>query len=147
MSLVQINWQPNRKTLKEFSELWLFFFGMVLAPMAYFGAGPFRAVGSGNFRLAAILWCLAVVGRLVGWLRVEWMKPVFIGMTLIALPIGMAVSFLAMALIYFCVFTPVAVLFRLIGRDALHRTLDRQAKTYWEAYNPDRGMARYLRQF
>jgi hypothetical protein len=33
--------------------------------------------------------------------------------------------------IYFLVFTPVAIVMRLAGRDALHRRLDAQAKSYW----------------
>jgi hypothetical protein len=33
--------------------------------------------------------------------------------------------------IYFLVFTPVALIMRLAGRDALRRKLDTQAKSYW----------------
>src|SRR4051812_46883956 len=34
MSLVPINWRPDRKTLAEFSEFAMFFLGMVAAPLA-----------------------------------------------------------------------------------------------------------------
>ena len=61
--------------------------------------------------------------------------------------IGWAVSHLALGLIYYGIFTPVAWLFRAIGRDAMTRTFDRAAPTYWEAYNPNHGIERYLRQF
>ena len=50
-------------------------------------------------------------------------------------------------MLYFLVFTPIALAFRLIGRDALRRSADREAKTYWEPYRPDRGLDRYLRPF
>jgi hypothetical protein len=53
----------------------------------------------------------------------------------------------ALAVLYYLVFTPVAVAFRLMGRDALDRKFDPQAASYWEAHNPDRGAAGYLRQF
>lgn len=147
MSLVNVNWQPDRKILREFSEFWLIFVGMFLAPMAYLGWGPFRHLGGANATLAAVLWGLALAGRVLGWLKPEWLKPVFLGLTLLAFPIGLVVSNLALMMIYYLVFTPIALVFRLIGRDALHRKLDRQAKSYWEEYNPDRGRARYLRQF
>ncbi len=116
----------------------MFFLGMVFAPWAAY---------RGHMTLAVVLWCLAVVGRLVGAVRPQWMKPVFIGMTIVALPIGWVVSHAAMALIYYGVFTPVALFFRLIGRDALQRQFDRAATTYWEEHNPNHGMKRYLRQF
>jgi Saxitoxin biosynthesis operon protein SxtJ len=38
--------------------------------------------------------------------------------------------------IYFLVFTPVAVVMRLAGRDALRRKLDTQAKSYWIDRDP-----------
>lgn len=147
MSLVKVNWKPDEKLLKEFSEFWLIFVGMFLAPLAYFGAGPFRHLGGANAKLAAVLWGLALAGRIVGWLRPAWLKGLFVGLTVLALPIGWVVSNLTLMGIYYLVFTPVALVFRLIGRDALERKLDRQAKTYWEEYNPNRGVGRYLRQF
>jgi large-conductance mechanosensitive channel len=38
--------------------------------------------------------------------------------------------------IYFLVFTPVALIMRLAGRDALRRKLDTQAKSYWIDRDP-----------
>ena len=138
MALVPINWSPDRKLLAEFSEVAMFFFGMVFAPLALW---------RGNVRGAVIFWVLAVVCRVVGLVRPTWLKPVFVGMTLASWPIGWVASHLAFALLYYGVITPVAFLFRLIGRDALRRRFDRNAPTYWEPYNPDQGPERYLRQF
>lgn len=138
MSLAPINWQPDRKTLAEFSEAWLFFLGMVAAPLAYF---------RGHHGLAATFWVLAVLGRGLGLIRPAWMKPAFVGLSLATWPIGWVVSNLAMILIYFTVFAPIGLVFRLIGRDVLNRRFDRGASTYWELHNPDRGLNGYLRQF
>ncbi|HEV3163749.1 MAG TPA: SxtJ family membrane protein [Isosphaeraceae bacterium] len=138
MSLVPINWKPDRKLLAEFSEFWLFFVGMVFAPMAYFRGYP---------RLAMALWIVAVAVRLVGWLRPMWVKPFFLGLTLATWPMGWVFSHLALVGVYYIIFTPVALLFRLLGRDPLKRTFDREASSYWEPYNPSRGLDRYLRQF
>ena len=144
MALVEIQWKPDDKTLREFSEFWMFFLGMVAAPLAFLEIGWFAF---GGRPLAIALWLLAVGGRLVGAFRPAWLRPLFVGMSLVALPIGWTVSHLALAIVYFGVFTPVALVFRLMGRDALKRKLDRQAATYWEAYNPNQGRKRYLRQF
>jgi hypothetical protein len=133
-----INWQPDRKTLAEFSEAGMFFLGMVATPLAYFRGHP---------SIAATFWTLAVVGRLIGVFRPEWLKPVFLGLTLATWPIGWVVSRIALGLLYFLVFTPLALIFRLIGRDALQRSADPKAKTYWEPYRPNRGLDRYLRPF
>jgi hypothetical protein len=138
MSLVSINWRPDRKVLAEFSEFGMFFLGMVAAPLAYFRGHP---------TAAAALWVAAVAGRLVGLARPEWLRPAFVGLTVAAWPIGWVVSHVALALIYYAVITPIGLAFRLAGRDPLARAFDRAAGSYWEPYNPDRGVGRYLRQF
>jgi len=138
VSLVQLNWRPNRKLLAEFSEAWMFFIGMLAAPLALYRGHP---------TLALVLWGVAIAGRAIGFLRPEWMRPFYILLSVVAWPIGWTISHLAMALVFYGVFTPVGLFFRLIGRDPLKRSLDRTAATYWEAYRPDRQRARYLKQF
>ncbi len=136
--MLPIRWKADRKALGEFSEGGLFALGMVAAPLAYFRGRP---------SLAATFWALAVLTRAVGLARPEALRPAFVGMSLATWPIGWAVSKLALALLYGLVFTPIALVFRLAGRDALHRKLDRDASTYWEPYRPDRGVDRYLRTY
>lgn len=136
--MIPINWTPDRRILSEFSEAGMFALGMVAAPLAYFRGHP---------SLAAGFWLAAVALRLVGLVRPAWIRPVFLGLTLATWPIGWVVSKLALALLYFGVFTPIALAFRLAGRDALARQADPSAKTYWEPYRPNRGLERYLRPF
>src|SRR3954447_25336040 len=138
MSLVPINWHPDRKTLAEFSEFAMFFLGMVGAPLAHFRGRP---------TLAAGCWAAAVAIRLVGAWRPLRLRPVYLGLTLATWPIGWVVSHLLLALLYYGVVTPIGLAFRLAGRDPLARRFDRDAATYWEPYDPDRGVDRYLRQF
>lgn len=138
MALVEMNWKPDRKTLKEFSEIWLFFLGMIFA---------FLALRSGHTTVAYTLWIVAVAGRVIGMLRPEWLRYPFIGLMLLALPIGWVISHAALAIAYYLVLTPLGLIFRLMGRDAMQRTLDREATTYWEPHNPNQGLKRYLRQF
>ena len=71
----------------------------------------------------------------------------FLGLTLATWPIGWAVSSLTLALLYYVIFTPMGLTFKLIGRDAMKRHLDRAAPTYWEPYTPDHSPEAYLQQF
>jgi len=146
MSLVKIDWRPDRQTLKEFSQWWLFFVGMVAAPMAYF-----RGQEAGSWPIwesaAYGLWCLAVLGRLAGIFRPDWLRPVYVALMFVTFPIGWLVSHLALGILYYGVITPVGLVFRLLGRDPMTRRLDPKADTYWEPHRPDQGLARYLRQF
>ena len=134
-----MDWKPSERKLAGFSEAWLFFLGMIGAPWWAW---------RGYWVVAAVFWVLAVLVRGVGLWRPSYLKPLFVGMTLVSWPIGVVVSWSAMALFYFGVITPVAIVFRLIGRDALKRKFDRDATTYWEACRVDRGgTERYLKQF
>jgi hypothetical protein len=136
--MMPIHWNPDRKTLAEFSEAGMFALGMVAAPLAAY---------RGQTKVAVALWGVAMVGRLIGLVRPGWLRPAFLGLSLATWPIGWVVSRVTLGLLFVMVFTPVALVFRLVGRDALNRTIDREAETYWESYRPDRGLDRYLRPF
>lgn len=138
MSLIPIDWRPTSKTLAGFSEVAMFFLGMVAAPAAYLGGRP---------ALAASCWAAAVACRLAGVCRPALLRPVYLGLTLAGWPIGWGLSHLALVLVYYGVFTPIAFLLRLAGRDALTRRFDRRAASYWEPYDPDHGLDRYLKTF
>jgi hypothetical protein len=49
----------------------------------------------------------------------------------ISLFMGFFMTHLILALIYYLVFTPVALLMRALGRDPLRLKHDRNAKSYW----------------
>ncbi len=138
MALNTINWKPDSKQLSQFSEFGMFILGLLAAPLMIY---------QGHMQVATGLWLAAIALRLVGLAKPEWLHWPFVVLTVVTWPIGWVISHAALALIYYGVFTPMALVFRLIGRDALERKLDPQAASYWEAYNPDRGAARYLRQF
>jgi hypothetical protein len=134
----KLNLNPSDKTLREFAEFGTFIMGLIAAPWMLY---------RGNTTAAIVLWAAAVILRVLAFVSPRWVKWPFIALSVVTWPIGFVVSHLALAIIYYLVFTPVALVFRLMGRDALQRKLDPQANSYWEAYNPDRGRERYLRQF
>lgn len=138
MSLTPIDWRPTPTRLAQFSELAMFFLGMVAAPLSAMRGRP---------TLAASFWVAAVACRLLGAWRPTALKPVYLGLTLATWPIGWVLSHVALAVVYHGVMTPIALLLRLIGHDPMTRRFDRNAATYWEPYDPDRGLDQYLKQF
>ena len=69
------------------------------------------------------------------------------GMILITFPIGWLISHMVMALFYYGIITPIAVIFRITGRDPLRRKYDPQADTYWIPYKHKRSSKDYFHQF
>jgi hypothetical protein len=134
MKLVEINWQPDDKQLRQFALICL----VALPAIAWFwGASLFIICLVGGTGIA-----IAGLGLLVPRL----LKPVFVGFSLLAAPIGLVVGELAMLLIYFGVFLPFGICFKLIGRDALQLKLDRNCKSYWQPKKQPPSADSYYRQ-
>jgi hypothetical protein len=78
----------------------------------------------------ALLWIgglLAAVGSVVQLA----VKPLYYAWMSFAVVLGFVMTRVVLTVFYFVVLTPVGLFFKLIGRDALHRELDRDAPTYW----------------
>lgn len=78
-----------------------------------------------------LLWQIGVALAVVGTLLPALVKPLYYAWMTFALAIGYVMTRLLLTIFFFLVLTPVALVFRLIGRDALHRKLDRSAESYW----------------
>ncbi|MCS1406971.1 MAG: hypothetical protein M2R45_00127 [Verrucomicrobia subdivision 3 bacterium] len=135
MKLVELNWSPPTCQLRQFGCLCL-----VILPLLGW-------IWSGNPWVIA--WMFGIGGGLAvtGVLVPRALKPVFIGLTLIALPIGMVVSEVIMLLIYFGVFLPIGLCFKLVKRDALRRSFEKGGASYWEKKPAPKGAASYYRQW
>jgi hypothetical protein len=139
MSLVEINWTPSRKELRQFAGLWLPVFAAL--------AGALVVYRSGNWRAAAAVWVAGAIAGAVGLLRPQLFKPVFLGWMVAAYPIGWTVSTLVLLATYYLVFTPVALLMRLFRYDPLYRRIERARPTYWVEHDQPGDPATYFRQF
>ncbi len=133
-----IDFAPPKKTLREFAGLWLAFFG---------GIALYQGVWRGRPGLGAILGILALAIGTMGLIRPVLVRPIFVGWMVLAFPIGWTVSLLVLALVYYTVFTPIALVFRLIGRDALVLHRPSAAATYWRPHETPPNVRRYFRQF
>ena len=134
MKLVEINWSPTDRQLRQFGALAAVF----LPGLTWLWGGSRTTIG----------WLLALglAAAAVGWIRPRTLKPVFVGMTLAAIPIGVVVGELAMLAIYFAVFLPIGLVFRLMGRDNLRLKRERNATTYWLSKRQSAGVGSYYRQ-
>ena len=139
MSVVQINTNPTRRQLNQFGCIWLGF-------LALFGV--IASFKFHNPALARWLWIAAVVVPIVGWVVPAFMRLVYLAMSYVAWPIGFVVSHVVLAVVYYLVLTPVGLLTRLFGYDAMKRRFDREVESYWiERSSDGADPKRYFRQF
>ncbi len=137
MAMVEINWNPTRRELRQFGLLCLTIFGG-MAAYGYFHDGSVLAM--------RILAGAALVGGTLGVLAPQALRPIFVGWMIAAFPIGWTISHLLLGAIFFCVLTPIGLMLRAFGQDPMHRSFDRGAKTYWNPHEQVE-VKRYFRQF
>jgi Saxitoxin biosynthesis operon protein SxtJ len=133
-----IQFDPTRKTLRQFAGLWLAFFG---------GLALWEALARGHPKLGLSLGALALVVGLAGLTRPEWVRLIYIGWMVLAFPIGWTISQAMLLAMYFGLFTPIGLVFRLIGRDPLHRARRAGVESYWTPKPAPAGVTSYFKQF
>jgi saxitoxin biosynthesis operon SxtJ-like protein len=101
----------------------------------------------GAIILAAGCATAAVVVGLIGLARPRWLAPVFTFWLIVAFPIAWLISHLVLAIIYFGLITPLGLLFRACGRDALDRAWPGRQDTFWRDKPAADQPQRYLRQY
>jgi hypothetical protein len=132
-----IPFHPTNKTLRQFAVLWIVAFG---------GLAAWQWFRHENRVAAAVLAAATAIGLWGCW-RPADLRLVFVGWMVLAFPIGWAVSFLALSVLFFGVFTPLGALFRLTGRDFLRLRRDPGADSYWEPMATNADPKSYLNQF
>jgi hypothetical protein len=145
--MIEIDWRPETTTLKQFGFIALFGFSF-LAAIAWFevlifsfGLGNARQVVAGGFA------ALAAVSTLFSLVAPRANLPIFIGLTVLAYPVGFVLSHLIMGFLFFGMITPLGLFFRLTGKDPLNRSYDPTLESYWMDPRPRRGKESYFRQF
>jgi hypothetical protein len=136
MALVEVNWNPSRRELKQFAALWCGFFALIAAYCVWHGL---RGV-------AAALTLLVVFG-VVSYFRPNAIRFVYVLWMAIALPIGWTISHLVLLMLYYLIFTPIGLIMRLVGYDPLERSFDNTAKSYWVPHNTTTDTSQYFKQY
>ncbi len=135
MSLIEINWSPTSRQLRQFGVLC-----MVLLPLL----GWLWSVSA--FALGLLVGVGALVAG-VAFMRPRLVSPLFVGLIVATAPIGMLIGELSMLLIYFGIFLPIGLAFRVLRRDALQLKMDREAETYWQSKTQPKEAASYYRRY
>lgn len=139
MSLVSINWNPSRKDLNGF-RLIAVVATTLIAVLLYALKG------------VDVRWCAGIVAFggfiwLSGLVSLTLTRYVYVTLVAVTLPIGFVVSLVLMGVVYFGLFVPVGLVFRLIGRDVLCRKFDPKAPSYWVPHRQTTTVERYFQQF
>ena len=139
MALVDINWHPAKRELKQFARIWFPLFYAVVGALAW-----------GKYGSPRVAWCVWGTGIALSVASIAFpaiLRGIFVGMSVATWPIGWVVSHLLLGVIFYGIVTPIGFLLRLCGRDPLQRKFDPQAKTYWVSHEPTTDTRRYFRQY
>ncbi len=139
MSLIEINWNPNRKELRNFAIVALIASGLI-SVLLYVIKGL-------GIQWLAIICAVGIITFLSSFICIKITRVIYLGLILVTLPIGCVVSFILLAAFYFLLLTPLGLFFRLIGRDPLCRRFDPNVKSYWSRWKPPKNLSRYFQQF
>ena len=110
-----------RKVLRQFAGLCLVVFGAIVA------------LGLWRGRPTTVTTAIAAAGIAVGLVGLVWpaaVRWIYTGWMIAVFPIGWTISRLMLAILFYLVFTPIALVFRLIGRDVL-RVRQQDVASHW----------------
>jgi Saxitoxin biosynthesis operon protein SxtJ len=133
--LIQPSHGPTDRQLRWFAGLWF------PAMCGLIGA----AIRTAEPRLAIAVWAAGVVGGVSGLVRPAIIRPVYTTLMWVTFPIAWVMSHAILAVMYFAIITPVALIVRLFY-DPMTRAFDRRASSYWVP-RATSAPSRYFRQF
>jgi multisubunit Na+/H+ antiporter MnhG subunit len=133
-----IPFNPSHTTLRQFAGLCLIVFG---------GMALWESVGKGRVELALLCGFAAVMIGAIGLARPDLIRWVYVCWMVLAFPIGWTISQALMVLLFYGLFTPVGLIFKMIGRDPLYRARRPASKSYWTPKPMPHDVRRYFKQF
>ena len=138
MNWTDIDFHPTDRVLRQFAGAWLLVLGAI---------GASQWLLRGNARAGLALVVAGLVIGIAGLLRPMAVRWIFVAATVAAFPIGWVVSQVMLLVLFIGVITPIALLFKLQGRDRLARKRTIGQQSYWKPKAPARDVRRYLRQY
>lgn len=129
--------KPTSRALRQFAAAWFIFFLAIALRQAFARGHP-----TAGWMLGAI----ASIG-LLGLVKPFIVRWLFIGATVAAFPIGWLVTQLMLAIMFYLVLTPVALVFRWRGRDELQLKRKTEQADFWVSRDKQPEAGEYLKQF
>ena len=130
--------RPTDRKLREFAAI---------AAILCIALAIWQGASNGSSLLLGVYAALAGVLGILRIARPRWLGPIFTGWMILAFPIAWSVSMLVLLLLFYGLITPIALVFRLLGRDALDRELRPDQNSYWTKKSSGEQPRSYLRQF
>ena len=136
--MLPINRHPGQRELRQFSRIYLPLFVIIFGALTWWRADSPTA--------ALIVWIVGAIAAAGALASAEFARILFVGLQTITYPIGLVVSTVALAILFYLVFTPMGLVMRLMGRDPL-RLRARNAASHWIPYQQNDDPNRAFRQF
>ena len=89
---------------------------------------------------------LALGVGVVGLVRPSAVRFIYTGWMIVAFPIGWTISRVALAIVFYAVITPVALFFKMTGRDELRLRRGQGQASYWKPKPGPEDVREYFRQ-
>ena len=129
--------KPTPRVLRQFAAAWLVFFLAVAVQQMFLRH---------RVTTAGVLGVIALIG-LAGLWQPSAVRWLFVGATVAAFPIGWVMTQVVLAVMFYVVLTPLALVFRWRGRDELQLRPKPEQTSFWITRHPERDVRRYLKQF
>ena len=139
MAVIDVNWKPTGRQLRQFAGLLIVFGG--IAGFVLFKKDIVSWI------TAQWIWGTTALLGLAGLALPPLIRPVYVVLMALSLPIGLVVSTVLLAVVYYLVVTPIGLLARVLGYDAMRRKFDAGAESYWIRRPAHPKVARYFRQY
>lgn len=136
--MLTIRHQPTDRDLRWFAGLLLPFVVVVMW-------GLWRRTGWTT--LPVVLIALAALVAVIGLIRPQAIRRLYLGWVYAFFPLGWVVSHLILAATFYLVFTPLGLLLRLCGLDLIGRRWEPERKSYWTERPAAPPAESYFRQF
>lgn len=137
--MIEIDWKPELKQLRQFGYIALVGFPIMGLVFWYFASAPYALLYS--------LIGLGILCPILVSIHPKLIKPIYLIMMVLSMVIGIPMSYTLLGLIYFLMFTPVGLVFRLLGKDPLTKGPDPSLSSYWIVRKTVRSPASYLRLY
>lgn len=147
MALIDIDLRPGETALRIFGWAAFGVFGLLGGLIWWLGGLPVWSFPEAAPLVALVLAAIGLLAGLFSLLAPRANRPLYVGLILVTYPIGFVVSFVTLALLFYAMILPLGLLFRLVGRDPLERTLDPDAVSYWLPHPGIAPAKRYFQQF
>jgi hypothetical protein len=133
-----IDFHPPERKLRVFAGLFLGAMTSLAMVVVYTRDDVFRG---------GLLGVVGALAGVAGFFKPGFVRPLYVGMMIASFPASWVTSHVLFMAVYFGLFTPLAVVFRCLGRDALQLRSRSACSTYLEPLPATRDKEAYFRLY